>query len=412
MNNQPYGIPEKHWPAKLTYWWYRAARPLRAKALRQQQIQSIEFEQLEHLQEALKSGLGVMITPNHSFHWDSYCLLNAADRLQVPFYVMTAWQVFSQSRWFERESMQRCGCFSVDRENTDIQSMKTALDILQRRREPLVVFPEGDIYHSNDRLTPLREGAAAIALMAARKSERPIAILPVAIKRWYLEDPTPSMCRTAEKMEMRLGWKAQSHLPMTDRILSIATQVLSEKETEILGQRQQGTLQQRIAFLTEEVLKRAEAKYLSGPPKKLIPERIKEIRRILIAQQVENADQAPFEKKKQWESDMQGMFLATQLYSYPGDYLTENPTWERQAETLDKLEEDFLGANYPTTHGRKTVRIRFGEPIVLPEGKQSKSLSTDHLTLDLQERIQAMLDLLNRNHGDLSIRDSRSNTHV
>lgn len=412
MNNQPYGIPEKHWPAKLTYWWYRAARPLRAKALRQQQIQSIEFEQFEHLQEALKSGLGVMITPNHSFHWDSYCLLNAADRLQVPFYVMTAWQVFSQSRWFERESMQRCGCFSVDRENTDIQSMKTALDILQRRREPLVVFPEGDIYHSNDRLTPLREGAAAIALMAARKSERPIAILPVAIKRWYLEDPIPSMCRTAEKMELRLGWKAQSHLPMTDRILSIATQVLSEKETEILGQRQQGTLQQRIAFLTEEVLKSAEAKYLSGPPKKLIPERIKEIRRILIAQQVENADQAPFEKKKQWESDMQGMFLATQLYSYPGDYLTENPTWERQAETLDKLEEDFLGASYPTTHGRKTVRIRFGEPIVLPEGKQSKSLSTDQLTLDLQERIQAMLDLLNRNHGDLSIRDSRSNTHV
>jgi hypothetical protein len=109
---------------------------------------------------------------------------------------------------------------------------------------------------------------------------------------------------------------------------------------------------------------------------------------------------------------MQSMFLATQLYSYPGDYLTENPTWERQAETLDKLEEDFLGANYPTTHGRKTVRIRFGEPIVLPEGKQSKSLSTDQLTLDLQERIQAMLDLLNRNHSDLSNRDSRSNTHV
>ena len=168
-------------------------------------------------------------------------------------------------------------------------------------------------------------------------------------------------------------------------------------------------------MLTEEVLKRAEAKYLSGPPKKLIPERIKEIRRILIAQIAEiaeKADRTPFEKSKEWESDMQSMFLATQLYSYPGDYLTENPTWERQAETLDKLEEDFLGANYPSSHGRKTVRIRFGEPIVLPEGKQSKSLSTDQLTLDLQERIQAMLDLLNRNHGDLSIRDSRSKAHV
>jgi hypothetical protein len=258
----------------------------------------------------------------------------------------------------------------------------------------------------------LREGAAAIALMAARKSERPIAILPVAIKRWYLEDPTPSLCRTAEKMELRLGWNAQSHLPMTDRILSIAEQVLSQKETEILGQRQQGTLQQRIALLTEEVLKRAEAKYLSGPPKKLIPERIKEIRRILIAQIAERADQAPLEQRKEWDGDMESMFLATQLYSYPGDYLTESPTWERQAETLDKLEEDFLGANYPTSHGRKTVHIRFGEPILLPEGKQSKSMSPDQLTMDLQQGIQAMLDLLNRKHSDLSIRDSRSNTHV
>jgi hypothetical protein len=109
---------------------------------------------------------------------------------------------------------------------------------------------------------------------------------------------------------------------------------------------------------------------------------------------------------------MESMFLATQLYSYPGDYLTESPTWERQAETLDKLEEDFLAANYPTSHGRKTVHIRFGEPILLPEGKQAKSMSPDQLTLDLQQRIQAMLDLLNRKHSDLSIRDSRRNTHV
>jgi hypothetical protein len=58
------------------------------------------------------------------------------------------------------------------------------------------------------------------------------------------------------------------------------------------------------------------------------------------------------------------------------------------------------------------VHIRFGEPILLPEGKQAKSMSPDHLTLDLQQRIQAMLDLLNRNHSDLSNRDSRSNTHV
>ncbi len=399
MNDQPYGIPDKHWPAKLTYWWYRAARSLRHKALAQQQITSVQIEQIEHLQGALDAQLGVMLTPNHSFHWDSYCLFQAADQLKTPFYVMTAWQVFSQSKWFERESMQRCGCFSVDRENTDIQSMKTAMDILQRRKEPLVVFPEGDIYHSNDRLTTLREGAAAIALMAARKSERPIAVVPVAIKRWYLEDPTESLTQTAEKIERRLFWKPHSHLPLVDRILNIANGLLSLKEIERLGHSRQGSLPERIGFLIDAVLTQAESKYAISSAKTLTPERIKEIRRKIIQERVEQAEQAPASKHKEWEGDMQDMFFATQLYSYPGDYLQENPTWERQAETLDKLEEDVLGASYPTTHAPKAVRIRFDEPIRLPQGKEKK-LSTEQLTDQIQDRIQTMLDALNSQYPD------------
>ncbi|MFM2011938.1 MAG: hypothetical protein RLZZ396_722, partial [Planctomycetota bacterium] len=68
MNDQPYGIPDKHWPAKLSYWWFRAARRLRLKALEKQQITNIQIEQIENLQTALDAGQGVMIAPNHSFH--------------------------------------------------------------------------------------------------------------------------------------------------------------------------------------------------------------------------------------------------------------------------------------------------------------------------------------------------------
>ncbi len=45
---------------------------------------------------------------------------------------------------------------------------------------------------------------------------------------------------------------------------------------------------------------------------------------------------------------MDTVFLIVQLYSYPGDYLLEHPSTERVAETLDKLEEDVLGAAYPS----------------------------------------------------------------
>ena len=63
---------------------------------------------------------------------------------------------------------------SIDRESTDRQAFKTAVNILQSQPVPLVIFPEGDIYHTTDRVTPFREGAAAIALSAARRNDRPV----------------------------------------------------------------------------------------------------------------------------------------------------------------------------------------------------------------------------------------------
>jgi hypothetical protein len=94
---------------------------------------------------------------------------------------------------------------------------------------------------------------------------------------------------------------------------------------------------------------------------------------------------------------MEDMFLVTQLYSYPGDYLLENPTLERQAETLDKLEEDVLGATYPSPRGRMSIRIGFDQPIELPVGKERKLTSTE-LTEAMQSRIQAMLDRMNQEY--------------
>jgi len=88
----------------------------------------------------------------------------------------------------------------------------------------------------------------------------------------------------------------------------------------------------------------------------------------------------------------------TQLYSYPGDYMEQNPTWERQAETLDKLEEDVLGSSYPSVRGPRRVMVRFDEPYELPRGKDKK-LSPAEVTDHLERRVQWMLDDLNARHG-------------
>ncbi len=369
-------------------------RPLRRKALREQKIVRVVPHGIEHLQSVLGKRNGILLTPNHSFHWDSYCLLEATDILRTPFYFMSAWQVFAMSSWFERHSMQRCGCFSVDREGTDVQALKTSVDILQQREHPLVIFPEGDVYHTNDRVTPFRDGAAGIALMAARKATRPICIVPVAIKRWYVEDPTSSLLTTVERLEKRLYWRPQTHLALSERILHLAQGLLALKEIEHFRATQEGTLGERIEKLSASILRVIETRCGIQAKPAIVPEQVKEVRRNIIAARDQAGDKATQLQLQQWSADMDDMFLVTQLYSYPGDYLMENPTIERMAETLDKLEEDALEASYPTVHGAREVWVRFGEPIELPLGKEKKLVPSE-LTDRMEQQVQSMLTAMN-----------------
>ena len=65
------------------------------------------------------------------------------------------------------------GAFSVDREGCDRRAMRQAGELLTSGRW-LVVFPEGEIYHTNERLTPLREGVAFMAITSQRDLEKSI----------------------------------------------------------------------------------------------------------------------------------------------------------------------------------------------------------------------------------------------
>ncbi|MCA9188559.1 MAG: 1-acyl-sn-glycerol-3-phosphate acyltransferase, partial [Planctomycetales bacterium] len=170
----------------MTPWFVKLSRGYRRRQLfRGQQVVGVDADGLEHVREAVRQGHGVLITPNHSTHYDSAALYLALDTIRQPVYFMTAWQVFAMSTGWERWAMQHLGCFSIDRESSDRQSFKQAVEILKQSPQPLVIFPEGDIYHVNDRVFPFREGAAAIALSAARKGERPVSMIPCAIKFWY-----------------------------------------------------------------------------------------------------------------------------------------------------------------------------------------------------------------------------------
>lgn len=258
-------------------------RPWINRALRRQQrIAQIDVEGDEHLRGVLGDGCGVLVTPNHSFHYDSYVLIETAHRVGRPFHFLCAWQVFAMSKPWERWVLQKHGCYSINREASDLQAFKQSVEILRTGAHPLVIFPEGDIYHLKDRVTPFRDGAAAIALAAAKKAERKVVAVPCAVKAIYLDDPTAEFDQLRYRLERALFWRPDSGAALPARIVRIAAGVLALKEIEYYGEPRGGTLAERVARLTESILGRLEAAHGLGVASGHVPERVKELRRTVI----------------------------------------------------------------------------------------------------------------------------------
>src|SRR5262249_31188687 len=178
------------------------------------------------------------------------------------FYFMGAYHQFKQNRamgWL----LNRVGGYSVWREGTDRECLRVSADVLSRAERPIVVFPEGTWFRQNDRLGAIQEGFALIARQAARQATRPIAVHPVAIKYWLLEDPRPILENRLEALERALSWSPQRHLDLVTRIEKLSSALLAIKELEHYGSAQPGPLDSRVQQLADSHVARLEKTILS-----------------------------------------------------------------------------------------------------------------------------------------------------
>ena len=380
--------------------WY-ARRTARSMLRRDHRVEAFDIDGLSHLRPLLGQGDAVLLTPNHTDHADSHVMFELSRRLGLPFYYMAAYQIFvGKERWF----LPRIGAFPVDREGADLKAFKTGVDLLAKAKNPLVIFPEGEIYHLNDRLTPLREGAIAVAATAVKRLANPaktVWIVPVALKYRYLDnhDPTPALHALMDDLERRATWWLQRHLSLVDRIYHYAQGMLCLKEYEYLGEPQRGPLADRLASLRDFILNRVEASRVPEKSRRSealsVPERIKQARRACLdclADEKTTLDEAAAVRK-----DLHDVFVAAQLYCYPGDYIRDCPTLERAAETLMKFEEDFLGVHIVKPRGPRKAVLRIGKPInvraaLAAAGKPRHAIPA--ITSDLESRIQSLLDAI------------------
>ena len=292
MNRQPLAdeLPYRFVRPRLDPSCLWAARWIIGRSMRRDhKIEGVTFEGEGALRDRLGRGDGVLICPNHTDHADSHLLFALGRRVGLPFYYMIAYQILrGPRRWF----LPRVGAFPVDREGADLAAFKKGGDLLARGKNPLVVFPEGEIHHLGDRVTPLREGALALATTAAKRAAARGAttwLVPVAIKYRYVDPDAavPALHDALDALEGRSRWRPDRERPLVARFYRYAEAMMALKEVEYFGAARPGPLPGRLDGLREHLLGRIEARRSpgarrAGAANADVPDRVKEIRRACL----------------------------------------------------------------------------------------------------------------------------------
>lgn len=309
--------------------------------------------------------------------------------------------------------VQRLGVFSVNRGGVNVEARRFARAVIVAGTYDLMMFPEGEIYLLNDLVMPLKPGVVRFALEAATElrqqgAPRPILIVPVAIKYRFTGDITPNL-----------------------------EAILARLEAEVLGEARIGPLYPRIAALGTELLARAERAYAVTPvPGMDLFERVRGLRRALLERlerkhigQVQ--DGFDFDRARKLMIRIQGLLLAKEgqggYYGPPAaptddpltadleaarlcarsvafheDYLLQNPTPERMAETLTKLKREVMGREIRAPLASRRALIRVAPPVDVREflPRQGAAPFPDEiieaLVIRLQETLQRELDAIAR----------------
>jgi hypothetical protein len=137
--------------------------------------------------------------------------------------------------------------------------------------------------------------------------------------------------------------------------------MLTLKEKEHVGQSATGDLASRVKNLISAMLDRLETTWLNKTlADSSVAFRVKTLRQALLELWVD--EKCDPTKRSQARQALEDVQVVMQLYSYPGDYVSEKPTVERMAETVEKFEEDLDGG-LVRPKGKRAARVILGAPL-------------------------------------------------
>jgi 1-acyl-sn-glycerol-3-phosphate acyltransferase len=371
------------WPGALNLYFPRYLR-------RRYGTARIDVVGADKLAASIAAGHGVLITPNHCRDEDPFILASLARAVGRPFFVVASAHLFMGNK-LQAFLLRRAGAFSIYREGMDKQAVQTSIEILETGERPLVIFPEGHISRTNDRLTPMLEGTALIARQAAKKrakENKKVVVHPVAVRYSFPFDVEAAAARMLDEIERRMTWRPSRGIPLHERFKKVGAGLLALKELEYLGHTQEGSIGERLAKLIDAILRPMEDEWTNGNGEGHAVARVKRLRSAILPDMIKG-ELTEEEKTRRWKL-LEDADLAQQLYHYPPNYVTADAPRARVIETVERFEEDLTGK--VSVHGPVEAKITVGDAIEVSTAREQRG-EADPLMTAIESQLRGMLGI-------------------
>lgn len=394
----------RFFPAEPSPFFIRVGRALNRHFIlpgKNHRIAEIRLEgETEAIRDARGCGARLLFVANHPSHSDPQVVTEVQRRLGLPCSFMAAYDVFLRGR-INAWCMQKLGNFSVDREAADRKAMAAAIATVTKGDSVLNIFPEGNVYLTNDRVTPFLDGTAFIALKAQQALERErVLVVPVSLKFTHLTAPRPAIEERMKTLAADGGYRfpAGSTEDPLAAMLGLGRHLLGtflEKHGHLAaGEIEGASLYETLGAFASGLVAHLESALSLAPSKETgLVERIRRVRSTIHQMRTDSSGAA----HPEIDGLAERAILALRIHGYLTPYLTEHPTIDRYDETAERLAEDFYSRAMPRTGPRRAV-VHLHAPLevgdFLADGGSLKS-AVAPLTRAMEGAVQAGLDTIN-----------------
>ena len=356
-------------------------------------------ETLQRLKN-IPRGSGLILVSNHADEMDIRVYMEFARQAGKRFQFMVNAEAFEEMSGFAGFWMTRVGCFSVERGASDSKAREHALATIQRAKEALVMFPEGEIYYLSDQVQDFKTGAVrlgfeALEMMRKVNPKASVYILPVSLKYRYEEPVGLAIKRRLKELEDQFQIKPRT-TKIQERLQALVQQVIERHSMQDKAKSlatHWAKWGEDIRAWRASVLTKLEKKYVqiwTRPSQQLMDRANRLAAEIRDRMQAEPKPEG--ERLAELRKDFETLKRTVWFAGWAPQYHMENPSAERLAEGIMKLEREILGVTRPPAMGRRSVLIQAGEPVALDHFFEDYSKSpqgvcrkmTDHLHQTIQ----------------------------